>query len=86
MGDAINYPGFRSTVDMDRIHVQKQGDGGDSVKWIQRRLPNLIVDGLYGPKTADAVKTFQAFHKISVDGICGLDTTQLLAWVKPRTA
>lgn len=86
-GDAINYPGFRSTTDMDRLHVQKQGDKNDSVKWIQQRLPNLIVDGDFGPKTTDAVKTFQAQKKLTVvDGIAGLDTTQLLAWVPPRAA
>ena len=85
-GDATGYPGFKSTVDMDRLHVQRQGDSNDSVKWIQKRLPSLVVDGVFGPKTADAVKKFQAAKKISADGIVGLDTTQLLAWVQPRTA
>jgi peptidoglycan hydrolase-like protein with peptidoglycan-binding domain len=86
MGDATSYPGFRSTVDMDRLNVQQQGAQGDSVKWIQRRLPGLVVDGLFGPATAAAVKTFQAQKKIAADGIVGLDTTQLLAWVPPRAA
>lgn len=85
-GDAINYPGFKSTVDIDRLHVQKQGDNNDSVKWIQRRLPGLVIDGIFGPATAAAVKTFQAAKKIAVDGIVGLDTTQLLAWVPPRSS
>jgi len=83
-GDAISYPGFGSTVDMDRLHMQRQGDTGDSVKWIQKRLPALAVDGSFGPKTAEAVKTFQGQKKITADGIVGLDTTQLLAWVLPR--
>jgi GH25 family lysozyme M1 (1,4-beta-N-acetylmuramidase) len=85
-GDAIRYPGFRSTVDMDRLHVQKQGDQNDSVKWVQARLPGLKIDGDFGTKTADAVKTFQAQKKTTADGIVGLDTTQLLAWVPPRAA
>jgi peptidoglycan hydrolase-like protein with peptidoglycan-binding domain len=85
-GDSINYPGFRSTVDMDRLHVQRQGDTGDSVKWVQKRLPNLVVDGIFGPKTAEAVKAFQTQKKITADGIVGLDTTQLLAWVPPRAS
>lgn len=83
-GDAINYPGFKATVDMDRLHVQHQGDSGDSVKWIQKRLPGLVVDGIFGPKTAEAVKAFQTLKKITADAIVGLDTTQLLAWVAPR--
>lgn len=85
-GDAIHYPGFKSTTDMDRLNVQKQGAQGDSVKWIQRRLPSIAVDGIFGPATAAAVKTFQAQKKIADDSIVGLDTTQLLSWVPPRTA
>ena len=85
-GDALGYPGFKSTTDMDRLHVQKQGDLNESVKWIQARLPGLTVDGNFGPKTTDAVKAFQALKKIAADGIVGLDTTQLLAWVPPRTS
>lgn len=85
-GDGLNYPGFKSTVDMDRIHVQRQGDQGDSVKWIQRRLAGLVVDGIFGPKTTAAVKSFQTAKKITVDGIVGLDSSQLLSWVPPRAS
>jgi len=85
-GDAINFPGFKSTVDMNRLHVQKQGDQNDSVKWVQARLPGLVVDGVFGPATTTAVKTFQTQKKTTADGIVGLDTTQQLAWIPPRTA
>lgn len=83
-GDAIHYPGFRSTVDMDRVHVTRQGDFGDTVKAIQKRLPAIAVDGIFGPATATAVKTFQAERTITADGVVGLDTWQQLAWVSPR--
>jgi peptidoglycan hydrolase-like protein with peptidoglycan-binding domain len=86
MGDAINYLGFRSTTDMDRLHVQKQGDKNDSVKWIQRRLPDIAIDGDFGTETKKAVVAFQTQKKLIADGIVGLDTTQLLAWVPPRAA
>ena len=82
-GDALHYPGFKSTVDIDRLHVQQQGANGDSVKWIQKRLPGLVVDGVFGPATAAAVKAFQTAQKLTADGIVGLDTTQRLAWVSP---
>lgn len=84
MGDALNYPGFKSTTDMDRLHVQQQGDKNDSVKWVQARLPAIAIDGDFGPATAAAVKTFQTLRKLTADGIVGLDTTQMLAWVQPR--
>lgn len=83
-GDAIQYPGFKSTVDMDRLNVQQQGAQGDSVKWVQARLPAIAIDGIFGPATVAAVKTFQTQKKIAADGIVGLDTAQLLAWVPPR--
>jgi len=86
MGDAIKYPGFKSTTDMDRLNVQRQGSQGDSVKWVQRRLPSITVNGDFDPETEAAVKTFQAQKKIAADGIVGLDTTQLLSWVPPRAA
>ncbi len=85
-GDALGYPGFRLTVDTDRLHVQRLGDANDSVRWVQRRLPGLVVDGIFGPKTAEAVRAFQIAKKIGTDGIVGLDTAQLLAWVPPRSA
>lgn len=83
-GDAVHYPGFKSTIDLNRLHIQQQGDAGESVKWIQKRLPGLIVDGLFGPKTAAAVRTFQTTKKITADGVVGLYTTQLLTWETPR--
>jgi hypothetical protein len=81
-GDAVNYPGFRSTVDMNRLHIVREGDTGDTVKWIQRRLKNLVIDGIFGPKTAEAVRGFQTLKRIAADGIVGLDTMQRLAWVR----
>jgi peptidoglycan hydrolase-like protein with peptidoglycan-binding domain len=85
-GDAVHFPGFKSTVDLDRLHVQQQGATGDSVKWIQRRLPGLILDGIFGPATTAAVKTFQTQKKVTADGVVGLETFQLLAWVPPSCA
>jgi len=79
-GDAIHYPGFKSTVDLNRLHIVQQGATGESVKWIQRRLPGLIDDGMFGPKTASAVKTFQILKKITADGVVGLETLQRLTW------
>ena len=83
-GDAVHFPGFKSTVDTDRLHVQQQGATGDSVKWLQRRLPGVVVDGVFGPKTDSAIKTFQIQKKITADGVVGLETLQLLTWNSPR--
>jgi len=39
---------------------------------------NLTVDGLYGPRTTSAVRTFQRDYKLSIDGIIGRNTASAL--------
>ena len=58
----------------------------DVTKWLQGELnvfvtpsPNLVVDGMYGPKTAAAVKLFQAAHGLAVDGMAGNITQSVIA-------
>jgi len=50
----------------------------DLVKWIQSGLsavmtpsPNLVVDGIYGPKTKAAIQAFQKQQGLVIDGIAG---------------
>lgn len=70
--------------------VLKQGDKGQAVKEMQTLLckgdfypdkdaPNHGVDGIYGPKTEDAVKRFQEVYlPHEVDGIYGPHTKEKL--------
>jgi len=63
--------------------VYKQGSSGEVVKQIQTRLKNWgyydgAVDGIYGSKTAAAVKSFQRKNGLAVDGICGPQTLAAL--------
>lgn len=48
----------------------KLGSKGDEVKLLQRKL-NITDDGIFGPKTEEAVKKFQKEHNLEVDGIVG---------------
>lgn len=47
----------------------------EEVKWIQQALKNhgynLAIDGIWGNKTEEAVRAFQADNGLDVDGICG---------------
>jgi peptidoglycan hydrolase-like protein with peptidoglycan-binding domain len=57
----------------------KRGSSGPEVEDLQRKLlANKInagpVDGLFGPKTDDAVRRFQEMHDLQVDGIVGPQT------------
>lgn len=56
----------------------KQGSKGSEVRELQTLLnnngANLSVDGIYGPKTAAAVKSYQKANGLTVDGIVGNNT------------
>ena len=58
----------------------RQGDSGDSVRWLQWYLYKLDylkesdIDGSFGPTTLSAVKEFQTDEKLDVDGLVGSGT------------
>ena len=62
--------------------ILKAGNTGKSVVELQTRLnntgANLGVDGIFGPKTAKAVRDFQARNGLNVDGIVGPNTWEAL--------
>ena len=54
----------------------RRGSRGEGVKELQRRLgmPESEQDGIFGPKTEQAVRTLQQSQGIKVDGIVGPET------------
>ena len=61
------------------------GDRGDAVKRLQQRLKelgylsaNATIDGIYGSQTRTAVREFQRAMGLTVDGVAGPRTQQLL--------
>lgn len=60
------------------------GDSGDKVRQMQAQLnvisdaypliPKIAEDGIFGPATEEAVKTFQQIFKLTPDGIVGFRT------------
>ena len=65
-------------------YVLANGSSGDAVLQIQEQLnaiannypliPKLTVDGIYGPATEQAVRTFQGIFGLIQDGIVGRRT------------
>lgn len=63
--------------------VYRQGSSGEQVKTIQTKLKRWgyysgQVDGVYGSKTAAAVRYFQKVNGLTQDGICGAQTLKAL--------
>jgi peptidoglycan hydrolase-like protein with peptidoglycan-binding domain len=58
--------------------LEHEGSAGENVRSIQYLLDahgsDLVVDGVFGPKTNAAVRAFQAEHGLTVDGIVGDQT------------
>lgn len=62
------------------------GSTGAVVKWLQTRLTEMGynvggIDGMYGPKTRNAVIAFQKKTKLAVDGIAGYNTLSMMFYV-----
>jgi peptidoglycan hydrolase-like protein with peptidoglycan-binding domain len=65
--------------------TQHQGDRGNGVRAIQRALnfcyqQGLAVDGSFGPKTYQALRTVQRQVGVTVDGKFGPQTMNAMKW------
>jgi len=59
-----------------------------SIKWVQERLntilgANLAIDGIMGPKTLNALKTFQGLKSLPVTGTLTAETLEALRATGP---
>jgi peptidoglycan hydrolase-like protein with peptidoglycan-binding domain len=48
------------------------------VKKLQEKLGGLVVDGIFGRKTENAVRLFQINHFLIPDGVVGRKTNEIL--------
>lgn len=66
--------------------LSKRGSRGSEVRQIQTKLKNWgyytgTVDGIYGKQTEDAVRKFQRYNNLTVDGIAGPNTLSAMGIV-----
>jgi peptidoglycan hydrolase-like protein with peptidoglycan-binding domain len=94
-GDAKGFPGFSSTVDLNRFFPISQATHvryGEKTKWVQKKLNAfflvtdgtsavpLVVDGDWGPKTERALREFQSVNGIPGTGVVDVRTFCALSW------
>lgn len=77
-----NYLAVKSYMDAGSI-LLKYGSRGTEVRTVQTKLKNWgfykgKVDGIYGWRTALAVRAFQRKHGLRVDGVVGNETAKAL--------
>jgi peptidoglycan hydrolase-like protein with peptidoglycan-binding domain len=58
--------------------VLTSGSEGRQVRLLQQALGSISVDGVFGPQTEEAVRSFQASRGLAVDGVVGAQTSAAL--------
>ena len=75
-GSAVNAsaPNPGPTTTTEHVIVLTSGSEGRQVRLLQEALGHIKVDGIFGPETEEAVRSFQASRGLAVDGIVGPQT------------
>lgn len=81
-GDAVQFPGFTSTVDVNRFNLLAADAKGSRVRWLQERLamPELLHNGAFDVETQTWLQAFQQRLGLDADGVVGPATFAALAW------
>ena len=74
MGKEVTFPPTGNPYSEPTKNIRLNSKGND-VRWLQYELNQhgykLIVDGIAGPKTIEALTHYQMHHDLIPDGICG---------------
>ncbi len=80
--DAAGNPGNAGCPYAEPTVNIRWGSIGNGAKWVQWQLTRhnypLAVDGIFGAKSAAALRAFQRESGLSADGICGAKTREAL--------
>jgi peptidoglycan hydrolase-like protein with peptidoglycan-binding domain len=77
-GTPVSASGPEPATTTEHSIVLSSGSEGRQVKLLQAALGGIKADGIFGPETEEAVRSFQERHGLQVDGIAGPLTTAAL--------
>ncbi len=80
-GDALQFPGFSATTDLNRFFAVGFGSSGEKVRWLQRRL-GMVQTGFFDSATLGCVRDFQSRSSLQADGVVGPMTFAALSWCR----
>lgn len=78
-GDALPTAGFPGTVDLSRFHLMVEGERGERVRWVQRRL-GIEQTGEFDVSMVSKIRSFQSQHGLLTDAIIGPRTFAVICW------
>ncbi|MHB8531589.1 MAG: NlpC/P60 family protein [Solirubrobacteraceae bacterium] len=84
-GQSASAVGPEPATTTEHVIVLTEGAEGRQVQLLQQAL-GIGVDGIYGPETAQAVRSFQSRNGLSVDGIAGPQTLGAIGGVSGSEA
>lgn len=73
-GVPSSWPGFELTVGSSNSKVKQMQDQLNVISKAYPLIPKVISDGIYGEKTADAVKVFQQVFNLPQTGVVDFPT------------
>lgn len=79
-GDALGFPGFNKTTDVNRFRVVGPGAVGPHVSWLRRRLIPGDTADVFDACLTEHVRDVQGAHGLVVDGFVGAATFGPIAW------
>jgi peptidoglycan hydrolase-like protein with peptidoglycan-binding domain len=87
-GSMNHWPSGWKAGPVERGSGYSRPHGSERVRSVQQRLNELgfgsgPVDGLFGPRTAAAVESFQRLHGLALDGVVGRRTLRALGLAAP---
>lgn len=73
-GIPSSWPGFNLTTGATGDKVKQVQEQLDTIATVYIAIPRITADGIYGPKTAEAVRKFQSIFGLPVTGVIDFAT------------